>query len=516
MSISLRNVSAWSAIALATAACGGGGEDVSSGVVIYHATIVDTRDGSLVTGKTLVVNQGKIQKITSDKINAVGTAQSADATGKFVVPGYMDMHAHVMDGAKLSTTYWPLLVANGVTGVREMSGSTELIAQVKQLNADSAAGLVDAPEIVQVHGGFFAGAPTTDAAGRAFVQEKKALGADFIKLVAGAPPFVMAVLDEAKKAGLGVVGHLPAAVPTDTLSNGGWRVVEHLGAGWGSLIDCARNAATLRSDALSRGYAPPFPSTYTINPRLYDVTKNAEFYQGILDNFDQVLCKAQAQTFAKNGTWHVPTLIRLSTQNFSTDSMHTQNPNLKYVDKERRALWAQMADQFDHGTHYDGLQDTPAVSPANAKTLRDFYQLELDTTRLLKQNGVKIMAGSDSANIAIWTVPGFSLHQEFGELAKAGLSPLEVLQSTTLTPAEFLGRQSAMGTVEVGKNANLVLLDANPVTDVSNLSKISGVVLKGRFFAKDKLEQMKSGVAQAYADRPMGALSAAIDVNHVH
>ena len=115
----------------------------------------------------------------------------------------------------------------------------------------------------------------------------------------------------------------------------------------------------------------------------------------------------------------------------------------------------------------------------------------------MKRNGVKMLAGSDVGGA--WVVPGFSLQQEFHELAAAGLSPLEVLQTTTLNPAEFLKRQASMGTVEEGKNADLVLLDANPIDGVDNLGKISGVILKGRYFSKTALDKLKSDVAAAYA-----------------
>ncbi len=99
---------------------------------------------------------------------------------------------------------------------------------------------------------------------------------------------------------------------------------------------------------------------------------------------------------------------------------------------------------------------------------------------MLKQNGVKMLAGSDFGGI--WLIPGFSLHQEFHELAASGFSPLEILQMTTLNGAQFMHREATMGTVDEGKNADLVLLDANPIKDVANLDKIAAVVLKGKYF----------------------------------
>ena len=134
-------------------------------------------------------------------------------------------------------------------------------------------------------------------------------------------------------------------------------------------------------------------------------------------------------------------------------------------------------------------------------------------TKLLKQAGVGILAGSDLGGQ--WVIPGFGLHQEFKELAASGLSPLEILQATTLNGAQFLRRDSTMGAVDEGKNADLVLLDANPVSDVSNLDKVFAVFLKGKYFSKDALAKMKSDVAAAYAALPLQALSTALDPTHV-
>ena len=118
-------------------------------------------------------------------------------------------------------------------------------------------------------------------------------------------------------------------------------------------------------------------------------------------------------------------------------------------------------------------------------------------------------------SIATWVIPGVSLHQEFRHLAASGLSPLEILQMTTLNGAEFLRRQATMGTVDEGKNADLVLLDANPILDVANLDRISAVFLKGRYFSKQALDKMKNDVAAAYAAQSIQVTSAAAESAHV-
>ena len=356
-----------------------------------------------------------------------------------------------------------------------------------------------------IAGDIFGGQTATAALAVQFVQQQKAIGADFVKANGGNPESIFAIYAEAKNQGLSVAGHLPTpGVSAPDASNAGLRAMEHLGAGWGFMLDCSTDDVNIRQAALIGAAKPPFPQTFAGDPRLYDGAQNAQFYQRIFDTYNDAKCQALAQTFAKNGTWHVPTLIKLRQQTFSDAQLYRTDPNLIYVDKTRRATWEQMAQQ-----------GTTSMPPTAAASLQQYYGLYQKATKLLKQNGVKMLAGSDVCSICVWAVPGFDLHQEFRELAAAGLSPLEILQMTTLNGAEFLNRQATMGTVDVGKNADLVLLDADPIADVANLDKISGVFLKGKYFPKAALDKLKSDVAAAYAVQSIQALSTILDPAHV-
>ena len=129
--------------------------------------------------------------------------------------------------------------------------------------------------------------------------------------------------------------------------------------------------------------------------------------------------------------------------------------------------------------------------------------------KLMQDNGARILAGSDLGGD--WVVPGFSLHQEFGELRAAGLSPLQVLQAATLSGAQFAGRDATMGSVEVGKLADLVLLDANPLEDSKNLDRIAAVFMRGKHFSRSALDKMLEQVAADYAAQPHPNMRAAAD-----
>ncbi|WP_050460940.1 amidohydrolase family protein [Herbaspirillum autotrophicum] len=465
-------------------------QTVTQGTLIRNVTVVNTRDGSLSPDMAVILASGKIERIVpAAGVRAGAGAKEVDGSGKYLVPGFLDMHTHAMLEADQKPAPWPLLLAHGVTGVREMAGSPALIEQSRRLNADSVAGRIDAPEILLIPGTLLVGVGTADQ-GVQQVRQQKAMGADFVKLVSASRDGALAVLAEAKAQGLTVAGHLPVALGAAQAANAGWHSVEHLGSGLGILLDCAAQGDEARAALLRGEGAPPvFTPSFIATPMLYR-ERDAQFYQRVIDSYSDTKCRALAQVFVRNGTWHVPTLIRLRTSEFSNDVQYRKDPHLAWINKGTRAKWEQLATQYD------------AKIPASAQaTFRHYYGLQQQVVKLLKDSGVKMLAGSDFGGI--WVIPGYSLHQEFRELAAAGLTPLEILQMTTLNGATFLGKEASMGTVEAGKNADLVLLDANPIADASNLDQIAGVFLRGRYFSATDLDRMKRDVAQAWGNQPL-------------
>lgn len=449
--------------------------------LIRNINVVDTRTGAIAPQRTVLIEDGRIHHIgTGDEAPAANMGQEIDGSGQYLVPGYLDMHVHAVDEAQHSPGFWKLFLAHGVTGVRQMSGSPETLALSRSVNAGRAAGTLDAPEVLMTPGGLFLGQVSDEAGGRAFVRQQKAAGTDFIKVVAGNRDATLGILDEARAEGLTVAGHLMPALTAQESSERGYHAVEHLGAGLGFLLDCSTQAAQIRREYLQGGRRPPFPPTYVLNPRAYDGAQDAPFYQRVLDTFDGSLCEQVLETFKTYGVWQVPTLIRIRTQDYGDAAEYREEPSLRYLDQATRALWQRVGDDF------------AAVPDSAARTLQRYYALQQRVTGLMNSAGVRILAGSDLGGI--WLVPGYSLHQEFRELAAAGLTPLEILQASTLSGAEFAGRQDDLGTVEVGKVADLVLLDANPVLDAANLEKIGGLLLRGKYFSRADLEALNGQV----------------------
>ena len=471
---------------------------VVQGVVLRNVNVVGTRDGTVQRGVNVVIDGGRIQAITASPVRASGSAQLVEGEGKYLVPGFLDMHTHAAATLASTPNDFPVLLANGVTGIREASGSPALIAAVRRHNAAVQQGSFAGPEVLMMPSMLYAGQAPTEEGARQFVRDRLAEGADFIKIVGGPPAAFLAAIDEARLRGSHAAGHMSPAVGAVETSNAGYRSIEHLGSGMGLLLDCARDEAAIRAAALAARVPPP---SQVINPRVADGKAHAPLYQRIVDTYDADQCARLAQVFVKNGTWQAATLIRLRTQAFGGDAAYRNDPNLRYVDKARVALWNQIADQY--------MAAVPA--PAQA-SLQAFYGLQRSTAKLLQDGGVKILAGSDLGGG--WVVPGFSLHQEFAELRAAGLSPLQVLQAATLNGAQFAGREASLGTVEAGKAADLVLLDANPLEDSRHLDRIASVVLRGRYFSRAALDRMLDEVATRYAAQAPRPLASLEDASH--
>jgi imidazolonepropionase-like amidohydrolase len=223
---------------------------------------------------------------------------------------------------------------------------------------------------------------------------------------------------------------------------------------------------------------------FVINPVARTRAADLNLMRHTIDTFDEDKARALAARFVADGTWYCPTLIRKRTTQLCDAPEYRDDPNLRFVADSSVRTWTSSARTF-------------AKRPAQQRaTLRDEYALALRLTKLFDDAGVKMIAGSDACG-AIWQIAGYSLHQEFDELAAAGLSPLRVLQTTTLDAAEFLGTTATMGTIQVGKNADLVLLDGDPTADVKHLHHISGVVRAGRYYSATDLDHMKRRVATA-------------------
>ena len=471
---------------------GKAGQANGQALVLDRVTVVDTRAGKLTPNVRVVLRSGKIERILSSGSPVEGMPEIVDAEGKFVVPGFLDMHTHVLQEEHSPELSSALMLAYGITGIRQMAGTTEMLRARKAGRLTTGE---HGPELLSLCGEILLplNAPTPEA-GVLEVQRQKAEGADFIKTIFVSPKVFFATLAEAKRQGLAYDGHLSPGVDVVKASEAGLTVIEHLGPTELQLIACSSKAWLINFILKVKPPKPPDFSAEAMkaagkimlaNPilgRLHADPEALTKTQRLIDSFQEGKARKLGETFAAHGTWQCPTLIRNATMRLGDDPRYTQSPDLRYVSASTKAFWAQVGQSF-----------TSKLKPASRKTLTQLGELELKLTKIFDEMGVRMLAGSDYGGG--WVVPGVSLHQEFDLLEEAGLSPLKVLQMTTLTGAQFLQREATMGTVEERKDANLVLLEKNPLSSVQHLHAIHAVVRQGAFYSRQALDQIKEDVA---------------------
>ena len=443
-------------------------------LAIQHVNVVDVRDGRVREDQTVVVEKGRITQVNPAKYaRTPAGATVIDGRSKYVIPGLWDMHVHAA-WPGIAQVFAPLFVANGVTGVREMYGSMYAIKiwKGKYYAGEAWPRMIGAGHILDGPTPFWPGsmvAGTADEA-RAAVDSLHAKGADFIKVYNGLPrEAYMAAIDEAKKIGTYVAGHVPDAVSVTEASDLGQRTIEHL---TGVALDCSKDADALRAERVAA-------EADTSGTKLATYAKQTE---RILATQDKARCTEVMKHFVRNQTWQVPTLTVLRSFAFLNDSTYTDDDRLRYMP-------AQVAAQWDWRNDFR-LKNRSPESWANA---RRSFQRSVELVGEMHRAKVPILAGTDVLNP--FCFPGFSLHDELALLVDAGYSIKDALRAATINPATFMGATDSLGTVAKGKRADLVLLDANPLEDIHNTSKIHAVVLNGRLYDRAALDALLADAA---------------------
>jgi cytosine/adenosine deaminase-related metal-dependent hydrolase len=442
---------------LAATACARG--RAQNTIAITHVSVIDVAAGTTRADNTVLV--------TGNRISYAGPAASAtipsgatviDGRGKFLIPGLWDMHVHAFVYV-FSDFAGPLMIANGVTGARDMGWYVDT---ARRWRADIAAGREVGPRLVigaRIDGpvnkaGFVAHVVTEEDGVRAvdtLARNKDGTPrADFIKTYSWIPRAAyFGIVREAKKLGVPFAGHVPYSVSVIEASDAGERSIEH--------EDDLSRACTSDDSLLRTRFGDTANATAN---QLKLIRSQARV---IRDTFDPVQCKTVIATLARNKTWVTPTLVVYQPYAHAFDSASTHAEWAKYVPGIVQGGW---------------LNRAHAVARADSDVVRSYFSF--DRTRDLKNAGVKLLAGTDMPQPFVF--PGFSLHEELELLVRSGLTPLEALRTATYNPAEFLGTLDSLGTVSQGKVADLVLLDADPLADIRNTRRISVVVANGRLF----------------------------------
>jgi imidazolonepropionase-like amidohydrolase len=213
------------------------------------------------------------------------------------------------------------------------------------------------------------------------------------------------------------------------------------------------------------------------DPRKPDRELLRRINEQVVQTYDSRKAAALFAKFKANDTWQCPTLTVLRSIAYLDDPRHTDDERLKYMPRSIRLSWNPKTDFR--------LKTLTKEDYAQQKKL---FDRNLELVGAMHRAGVPILAGTDVLNP--YCFPGFSIHNELEWLVKAGLSPMEALQTATLNPARYMGRLKDLGTVEQGKLADLVLLDANPLENISNTQKIAAVVTGGKYFPQHRLQKL--------------------------
>src|SRR5215470_3361263 len=433
-------------------------------LVITNVNVVDVRDGKVLADQTVILDKNRIAW-TGPSREAKYSRRAATVSGKglFLIPGLWDMHVHLdfgdwFPGSK--DIVLPMLVANGVTGVRDMGSELDVVQDWRN---EIEAGRLLGPRIY-TSGPMLDGpkprfpssvAITTPEDGRHAVDDLERRGADFIKLQSLIPrEAVFAIAEEAKKQQIPFVGHVPDAMRASEMSNAGQKSFEHL-------IGILEGSSAKEDEFL----------------------KGNKTVAQLLAAYDPVRAPALAALLAKNQTWQCPTLVWERGGNLLDQTNFAADTRAKYAPASwKSGAWKRFTEEIKQGYATDTLE-----------TRKKFLQTELDMVQLLHKAGVPFLAGTDTPP-GVYIFPGFSLHDELQRFVAAGFTPLEALQTATVNPAKFLDMEDRLGTVDKGKFADLVLLDANPLDDIRNTKKIVAVVVKGKYFSRTDLDMMLARV----------------------
>jgi hypothetical protein len=430
-------------------------------LVFDRVTVVDVEHGQLIRDQRVVIVGNRIRAMGQlSSVRMPAGAQVVDASGKYLIPGFWDMHAHPQ---RYVDFFYPLFIINGVTGIRDAASpvpldtqnlwrreilSGTLVGPPRQLLSGPALEDKENYNMAYTTDSGYAGQPVSwmagfaDAAdGRHLVDSLKAAGANIIKTydMNRADYFVIAA--EARRLGIPFGGHLNHGVAT---------AIEASDSGAG-ILDHNNSSGDLEERCLD-------------------------------DSASVNKCRPVAERFRHNNTWWVPTyLIQGSCpRNEEEDAVQ------KRVEKVSKELWAGEA------LKPDWLRDSSVKGDTGGMTKNS----SCPHLRIVHSVGLPIMSGLD---VIVYfnlerMAPGFSLHGELAKYVAGGLTPLEALQAATLNPAKFLHGTDSLGTVAPGKLADLVLLDSDPLADITNTTAIRAVVANGRYFDRAALDQLLADV----------------------
>jgi imidazolonepropionase-like amidohydrolase len=445
-------------------------------IVLRNVNLIDMRSDRVAPNMTLLVSGGRITKIGKN-VKVPKNAEVVDASGKFLIPGLWDNYTFTLEAVKHGAPFFELLLAHGVTGVRDVGTSMDL-AEAAKLRADINAGRILGPRL------FYAGTvlqsempprrssrwsdistvvKTVEEA-RSAVEKLASAGVDHIKVEKRTSPEILRVIIQTAHMYKLPVVAVPPSFVIDASIDG---------------LDCIEHFAEFfreTSDKRSEYYA--LYRDHKIDSMTRD--ENYAFF-GTMKT-DELYYKETLLTMARNGTFVATNASQTAT--FIGDFEFTDADRRRFKTKKQLVeLQAAIAERERQISTHDYR-----MSDENRK--RHFREIfDLHKAKILLLAGTQSSYDADSVG-----TPGAILHDELAIFILAGLSPFEALQTATVNPAVFMHREKDLGTIEEGKLADLVLLDANPLANIANTRKINAVVANGRYLSREELDRILSKI----------------------
>ena len=313
--------------------------------------------------------------------------------------------------------------------------------------------------------------PRTDEHGRELARLLRKRDVDFIKIYDElTPEAYYGITDEAKKLGLDFAGHVPMTLTSSEVSEAGQKSIEHC-CEFVQFLECSEVAETMHKKVLEMFRSQQGDFNYMNVEGINKLTLE------MVRTFDSLKCKRIYDIYKKNNTWVVPTLRLLEVYYPDTDDWK-DDPHMKYMPKME---YDYFKDEYEPTMRRFWGPFHPEIEKKRCEIISDMHR-----------SGVGILAGSDVGEVGL--VHGFSLHEELVSLQKAGLSPLEVLQTATLNPAKYQNATDSLGSIETGKIADLILLNENPLENIVNTQKITAVFINGMYLNRKDLDSLLLGV----------------------
>lgn len=448
---------------------------IAADLALTSATIVDVQGGALVKGKTVLLKGDSIIAVVDDKgLKNYAPRKTVRLPGKYLMPGLWDSHVHFGTGEadqasarqiEENKRLLPLYLAHGITAVRDCAG--DMAHTVLDWRAQVAAGSLEGPTIFTSGPKLEGPKPiwkgvievaTVDEVGPA-LDKLQAQKVDFVKITESTmlPPVYLEVLKQAKARGMRTSAHIPAQLTLDEVASHGLGTIEHQGY--------LLRAASPRERELTAQVAAG-----KLTGRQAAVLS--------LESYDEASARAAFRRRAAAGTAVVPTLNGSFVTSYLDQNDHRHDSYLQYIGKSLRAT-------YDWRVQRAAKDDAAAIALRHATIEKAAGLLPI-----LAQEGVRIIAGTDAGFLNSFNYPGVALHDELAIFVKYGLTPKQALQSAVVEGPRFLGKLDRYGSVEQGKLADLIVLDADPLQDIGALRKLRLVVSRGKVYDRAQLDKL--------------------------